>query len=62
MPTSHRIACFRDDLIFFIFLYQLYLYPIDKKRANEYGLAYDEGHKELPPSGVFVVEGWGVDC
>ena len=22
MPTVHRIACLRDDLVFFIFLYQ----------------------------------------
>jgi len=37
MPTSHRIACFRDDLVFFCYLYQRYLYPVDYKRANEYG-------------------------
>lgn len=43
MPTAHRIACFRDDLVFFIFLYQRYLYRVDKKRANEYGYAYDDG-------------------
>lgn len=23
MPTLHRIACFRDDLIFFVYLYQV---------------------------------------
>ena len=28
---------FRDDLIFLIFLYQRYIYPIDKKRPNEFG-------------------------
>jgi hypothetical protein len=28
MPMAHRIACLRDDLVFFIFLYQLYLYPV----------------------------------
>jgi hypothetical protein len=43
MPLSHRLACFRDDFIFFIFLYQLWLYPTDKTRANEYGIAYDDG-------------------
>ena len=41
MPTAHRIACLRDDVIFVIFLYQLYLYPVDKTRANEYGIAYE---------------------
>ncbi|CAM9975329.1 unnamed protein product, partial [Ectocarpus sp. 12 AP-2014] len=37
MPIMHRLACFRDDIIFFIFLYQRYLYPVDKARRNEYG-------------------------
>ena len=32
----------RDDLVFFIYLYQRYLYPVDKKRANEFGRAYEE--------------------
>ena len=43
MPTSHRVACFRDDIVFFIFLYQRWLYPVDPTRANEYGYAYDDG-------------------
>jgi len=42
MPTSHRIACFRDDIVFFCFLYQLWLYPVDKTRPNEYGYSYEE--------------------
>ena len=33
--------------VFFIFLYQLYLYPVDKKRANEYGFAYEPDTDEL---------------
>lgn len=37
MPTMYRIGCFRDDIIFFIQLYQRYIYKIDKKRVNEYG-------------------------
>ena len=37
MPTMHRLACFRDDIIFFVFLYQRYLYPVDKTRRNEFG-------------------------
>jgi hypothetical protein len=32
----------RDDLVFFVYLYQRYLYPVDKKRANEFGRAYEE--------------------
>lgn len=37
MPTMHRVACFRDDVIFLIFLYQRWIYKVDKTRANEYG-------------------------
>uniref|UniRef100_A0A667WU42 Lipid scramblase CLPTM1L n=1 Tax=Myripristis murdjan TaxID=586833 RepID=A0A667WU42_9TELE len=46
MPTSHRLACFRDDVVFLIYLYQRWLYPVDKTRVNEYGVSYDE-----PPKG-----------
>ena len=47
MPTAHRIACLRDDVVFFIYLYQRYLYPVDKTRPNEFGIAYaDEGEQE----------------
>jgi hypothetical protein len=37
MPTMHRLACFRDDVVFFILLYQRWIYRVDKLRANEYG-------------------------
>ncbi|TGZ63262.1 hypothetical protein CRM22_007016 [Opisthorchis felineus] len=37
MPTSHRIACLRDDVVFLIYLYQRWLYPVDKSRVNEFG-------------------------
>lgn len=53
MPMHHRVACLRDDVVFFIFLYQRYLYPVDKTRANEYGIAYErepDGHgTNVPP-------------
>jgi len=42
MPMTHRLACLRDDIVFFIYLYQRYLYPIDKTRVNEFGIAYEE--------------------
>uniref|UniRef100_A0A8B9KIZ5 Lipid scramblase CLPTM1L n=1 Tax=Astyanax mexicanus TaxID=7994 RepID=A0A8B9KIZ5_ASTMX len=45
MPTSHRLACFRDDAVFLIYLYQRWLYPVDKTRVNEYGVSYDEDLK-----------------
>lgn len=37
MPTLHRLACFRDDVIFVIYLYQMYAYKVDKTRVNEFG-------------------------
>ncbi|XP_039534367.1 cleft lip and palate transmembrane protein 1-like protein [Pimephales promelas] len=45
MPTSHRLACFRDDVVFLVYLYQRWLYPVDKTRVNEYGVSYDEEPK-----------------
>ncbi|KAF9534114.1 cleft lip and palate associated transmembrane protein [Crepidotus variabilis] len=43
MPFLHRLACFRDDVVFLIFLYQRWIYRIDPKRINEYGqvMAHD---------------------
>lgn len=46
MPTAHRVACFRDDLVFVIFLYQKWLYPVDKTRANEYGQTFDKDSED----------------
>jgi hypothetical protein len=34
MPTMHRLSCFRDDLVFFIYLYQRWIYPEDMTRAS----------------------------
>lgn len=34
MPTAHRVACFRDDVVFLIYLYQRWLYPVDKTRID----------------------------
>lgn len=46
MPMTHRIACFRDDIVFFCYLYQLYLYPVDKSRVNEFGFSAEDEEKE----------------
>lgn len=35
MPTSHRVACFRDDIVFLIYLYQRWLYPVDQSRVED---------------------------
>jgi len=37
MPIMHRLACLRDDVIFFIYLYQRFKYRTDYTRVNEYG-------------------------
>ena len=29
----------RDDIVFFIFLYQRWIYKVDKKRVNEFGFS-----------------------
>ncbi|OUC49732.1 cleft lip and palate transmembrane protein 1 [Trichinella nativa] len=47
MPTSHRLACFRDDIVFLIYLYQRWLYPVDKRRTNEFGISYDDDPLDL---------------
>ncbi|KAG8892423.1 Cleft lip and palate associated transmembrane protein 1 [Tulasnella sp. 417] len=41
MPWLHRLACFRDDVVFLILLYQRWIYRIDYSRANEYGQVAD---------------------
>lgn len=37
MPTMARISCFRDDIVFFVYLYQRFLYPVDASRPVEGG-------------------------
>ena len=37
MPIMHRLACLRDDFIFFVFLWQRYIYKTDYTRVNEFG-------------------------
>lgn len=39
MPTMYRIGCFRDDIVFFIFLYQRWIYKVDSSRVNEFGFS-----------------------
>jgi len=34
MPTMHRLSCFRDDIIFMIYLYQRWIYPVDPRRIE----------------------------
>ncbi|XP_001602053.1 cleft lip and palate transmembrane protein 1 homolog [Nasonia vitripennis] len=39
MPTLYRLGCFRDDIVFFIFLYQRWIYKTDLSRVNEFGFS-----------------------
>ncbi|KAL1999305.1 hypothetical protein VTN02DRAFT_4713 [Thermoascus thermophilus] len=52
MPTLHRLATLRDDVIFFIWLYQSWKYKVDYKRVNEFGQGgdSDEEEEETPAS------------
>jgi hypothetical protein len=43
MPLLHRLATFRDDIIFFIYMYQRWMYRIDYTRVNEFGQSGEEG-------------------
>ncbi|KAI9485285.1 MAG: cleft lip and palate transmembrane protein 1-domain-containing protein [Benjaminiella poitrasii] len=42
MPTLHRLACLRDDIVFFVYIYQRHIYKVDHSRANEYGQIGEE--------------------
>lgn len=41
-PMLYRLACFRDDIIFFATLYQRYIYGVDKTRAHEFSGAVED--------------------
>merc|ERR1712051_278411 len=47
MPTAHRVACFRDDIVFIIYLYQRWLYPIDKNRIDASGMIEETAGDEM---------------
>ncbi|CAF4515773.1 unnamed protein product [Rotaria sp. Silwood1] len=48
MPTMYRLGCFRDDIIFFIYLYQRYIYPVDRTRINEFGTTGETDSSIIP--------------
>lgn len=55
MPMMYRIGCFRDDIIFIIYLYQRWIYRVDPKRMNEFGTSL-----EVPPT-TAAIEGAGTE-
>lgn len=46
LPLMHKIACFRDDVVFVIWLVQCLIYPTDPNRVNEFGLVAKNGEEE----------------
>eukprot|EP00816_Leptocylindrus_hargravesii_P011129 CAMPEP_0196823128 /NCGR_PEP_ID=MMETSP1362-20130617/86236_1 /TAXON_ID=163516 /ORGANISM="Leptocylindrus danicus, Strain CCMP1856" /LENGTH=542 /DNA_ID=CAMNT_0042202897 /DNA_START=409 /DNA_END=2037 /DNA_ORIENTATION=+ len=48
MPLKHKIMTLRDDVVFAMFLYQAYIYRVDKSRPNEYGFIYEKKAEEIP--------------
>ncbi|TMS37155.1 hypothetical protein L596_004147 [Steinernema carpocapsae] len=52
MPTMYRLGCFRDDIIFLIYLYQRWIYRVDPTRVNEFGTSLDDPNGVNPPEGV----------
>ena len=51
MPTLHRLATLRDDVIFFVYLYQSYAYKVDYSRVNEFGQGGEDEPVEEKVSG-----------
>ncbi|CAE8595891.1 unnamed protein product, partial [Polarella glacialis] len=57
MPVMHRLACFRDDIVFFIYIYQRWKYSVDKTRPSIWAEAEaDKASAELP-AGAEVTDG-----
>jgi hypothetical protein len=46
MPFLHRLATLRDDVIFFVYLYQRWIYKVDYSRVNEFGQGGEEVEEE----------------
>uniref|UniRef100_A0A8C9PJ01 CLPTM1 regulator of GABA type A receptor forward trafficking n=1 Tax=Spermophilus dauricus TaxID=99837 RepID=A0A8C9PJ01_SPEDA len=42
MPVMYRIGCLRDDVVFFIYLYQRWIYRVDPTRVNEFGMSGED--------------------
>ncbi|KAG5356308.1 Cleft lip and palate transmembrane protein 1-like protein [Yarrowia sp. B02] len=47
MPLLHRIATLRDDVIFFVYIYQTWVYRVDYTRVNEFGQGGDDEAAEI---------------
>ncbi|KAK2594891.1 hypothetical protein QQS21_007390 [Conoideocrella luteorostrata] len=59
MPILHRLATLRDDVIFFVYLYQRWAYKTDYTRVNEFGQGGEE--EELLKKEQELIEGKAAD-
>uniref|UniRef100_A0A915DJ93 Cleft lip and palate associated transmembrane protein n=1 Tax=Ditylenchus dipsaci TaxID=166011 RepID=A0A915DJ93_9BILA len=50
MPTMYRIGCFRDDIVFLVYIYQRWAYRVDPERINEFGVSLGG------PNGALLVD------
>lgn len=57
MPFMYRIGCFRDDIIFFIYLYQRWIYRVDFKRVNEFGVSGEDLDKNKSSGESKAIQG-----
>jgi hypothetical protein len=42
MPLLYRLGCFRDDIVFIIYVYQRWIYRVDPTRVNEFGTSGED--------------------
>ena len=49
VPLMHRLACFRDDIIFVVWIFQRFSFDVDKTRVNEFGGGGDDGGAPQAP-------------
>uniref|UniRef100_W5NCC2 CLPTM1 regulator of GABA type A receptor forward trafficking n=1 Tax=Lepisosteus oculatus TaxID=7918 RepID=W5NCC2_LEPOC len=59
MPMMYRIGCLRDDVVFFIYLYQRWIYRVDPNRVNEFGTSGVD-HTTGKPEQVAGTEGVAI--
>lgn len=56
MPLLHRLSVFRDDAVFLIYIYQRWIYRVDKTRVNEFGFS-DQAPEEEQDASKPAVKG-----
>ncbi|PNW78427.1 hypothetical protein CHLRE_09g397900v5 [Chlamydomonas reinhardtii] len=61
MPLLHRLSVFRDDVVFLIYLYQRWVYRVDKTRANEFGWAEEHAEPQPEEPAAAITQGEGSD-